>query len=134
MPTASAVVADLMEIAREVQRGVSGRVAPLSTLPKHIAPKPLVPEAERACRAFLRMTARDQPGIVGVVTSALGDQGVGVDSVIARDQPGASSGLVSVIVLTHVTTEEALQRALDRISALPEISGSPRLIRIEEEV
>jgi len=134
MPTASAVVADLMEIAREIRRGGSGPVPPLSYLPEHIAPKPVVPDAELAGRAFIRMTARDNPGILGLISTTLGDEGVGIDSVLVREQGGASSNTLSVIVWTRVARQDALQSALHRISALPEISGSPRLIRIEEEV
>ena len=134
MPTASAVVADLMEIAREIRRGGSGPVAPLSYLPEHIEPKPVVSDAELSGRAFLRMTARDNPGILGVISTTLGDEGVGIDSILAREQAGTAASTLTVIVLTRIATEEALQSALHRISALSEISGSPRLIRIEEEV
>ncbi len=134
MPTASAVVADLMEIAREIRRGGSGRVAPLSYLPEHIEAKPIMPDGEISGRAFLRMTARDHSGILGLISSALGEEGVGLESIVAREQAGLSTGLISVIALTRVATEQALRRALEQISSLSDISGSPRLIRIEEEV
>jgi len=134
MPTASAVVADLMEIAREIKRGGSGPVAPLSYLPKHIEPKPVVSDAELSGRAFLRMTARDNPGILGLISTTLGDEGVAIESILAREQAGTAASTLTVIVLTRIATEEALHSALHRISALSEISGSPRLIRIEEEV
>jgi homoserine dehydrogenase len=80
------------------------------------------------------MTARDNPGILGLISTALGDEGVGIDSILTRVQGGPSSSTISVIVWTRVATEEALRAALHRISSLPEISGSPRMIRIEEEV
>jgi homoserine dehydrogenase len=134
MPTASAVVADLIEIAREIRRGGSGRVSPLSYLPENIGPKPVVPDAELRGRAFLRLTARDEPSVPGLITAALGDEGIGLDSVNTREQAGTFAGMISVIVLTRETTEEALRRALDRISSLAEIIEAPRLIRIEEEV
>jgi homoserine dehydrogenase len=134
MPTASAVVADLMEIGREIRRGGSGPVSPLSYLPEHIGPKPVVPDAELLGRAFIRLTARDEPGVPGLITTALGDEGIALDSVIARAEAGTFAGMISVIVLTRETTEEALRRALDRISSLAEITEVPRLIRIEEEV
>jgi len=134
MPTASAVVGDLMEIAREIRRGGSGPVAPLSYRPEHITPKPIVSDADISGRAFLRMTARDSPGILGLISTALGDEGVGLESILSREQGRGSGTSITVIVLTRIATEEALQRAVQRISALSEISGSPRLIRIEEEV
>lgn len=134
MPTASAVVGDLMEIAREIQRGGSGPVAPLSYRPEYITPKPIVSDGDISGRAFLRMTARDSPGILGLISTTLGDEGVGLESILSREQGGGSGTSITVIVLTRIATEEVLQRAVQRISALSEISGSPRLIRIEEEV
>ncbi len=134
MPTASAVVADLMEIAREIDRGRSGAVSPLSYRPEHIAPKPVVSDADLRGRAFLRMTASDETGVVGRITTALGDEGVGVESIVARPEVGTARGSVSVIAMTREATEAALYRALDRIEALPELSEKPRLIRVVEEV
>ncbi len=133
MPTASAVVADLMEIAREIRRSGSGPVAPLSYLPEHISPKPFVPDVELSGRAYVRLTAKDQPGVLALITAAFGDEGVGIAQVVQRgDVSGA--GTVPVIVLTHRTNEEALSRALARIEALAEVTETPRRIRIEEDV
>jgi homoserine dehydrogenase len=134
MPTASAVVADLMEIARELRRGGSGPVPPLSYLPEHIGPKPVMPDAELLGRAFLRVTAHDDPRVLGLIASALGEEGVALDSIVAREQTGTFAGLTSVVVLTRPASEAALSLALERISSLPEITEAPRLIRIEEEV
>jgi homoserine dehydrogenase len=133
MPTASAVVADLMEIAREIQRSGAGPVAPLSYLPEHIVAKPVVPDSEVAARAYLRFSARDEPGVLGQITSALGAEGVGIASVVQREAPG-SGDAVPVIVLTHATTEAALQSAVAKIAGLEGVTETPRVIRIEEEV
>ncbi|MAG32098.1 MAG: homoserine dehydrogenase [Deltaproteobacteria bacterium] len=133
MPTASAVVADLMEIAREIKRSGRGPVAPLSYLPEHISPKPVVPDSEIRGRAYLRLTARDRTGVLSQITGVLGEEGVGIASVVQREQAG-DGGTVPVIVLTHTTTEAALRAALARIASLPDVSESPRVIRIEEEV
>jgi homoserine dehydrogenase len=133
MPTASAVVADLMEIAREIKRSGSGPVAPLSYLPEHIAPKPMVPESELSGSAYLRLRAKDQPGVLSLITAALGEEGVGIAQVVQKgDEVGA--GTVPVIVLTHRTNEASLRRAIQKIEALAEVTESARLIRIEEEV
>jgi homoserine dehydrogenase len=133
MPTASAVVADLMEIAREIRRSGSGPVAPLSYLPEHIAPKPMVPDSELSGRAYLRLRAKDQPGVLSLITGALGDEGVGIAQVVQRGDD-VGSGTVPVIVLTHRTNEAALRRAIAKIEALAEVTEAARLIRIEEEV
>jgi len=134
MPTASAVVGDLIEIAREIARGGSGPVPPLSYRPEHIAAMPVVSDDEISGRAFLRMTTRDEPTAVASVSSALGDEGIGVESIVARAGEGAAAGSTSVIVLTREASEAALARAVDRIAALSELTEKPRLIRVEEEV
>jgi len=133
MPTASAVVADLMEIAREIRRSGSGPLAPLSYLPEHIAQKPMLPDSELAGRAYLRLRVKDQPGALSLITGAFGEEGVGIAQVVQRaDHSG--SGTVPVIVLTHRTNEAALGRAIERIKALSEVTETPRRIRIEEDV
>jgi len=134
LPTASAVVADLMEIAREIARSGSGPVAPLSYLPEHIARKPFVQPEELSGRAYVRLSAVDRPGVLSQVTGVFGDEGVGIASVVQRIEEASGRGTVPVIVLTHRTSEAALQRALARLAALDEVSEPPRLIRIEEEV
>ena len=134
MPTASAVVADLMEIGREIRRGGSGPVAPLSYLPEHITQKPLVTDAEITGRAYLRLTVLDRADVVGQVTGALGDEGVGIASVVQRGQSGGSAGTASLVVLTHSASEAALRAALEKIEALSGVTEAPRVIRIEEEV
>ncbi|MEZ4330158.1 MAG: homoserine dehydrogenase [Myxococcota bacterium] len=134
MPTASAVVSDLMEIAREIERGGPGPVSPMSFLAEHIAPKPLVAESELSGRAYLRMLAKDQAGVLGRITSALGAEGVGIASVVQREQAATVGGAVPVIVLTHPASQAALSRALERLKGLGDLAGEPRIIGIEEEV
>ncbi len=73
MPTASAVVGDLVELAREVRRGSAGRVAPLSTLPEALVPKPIVPLGELFGRSYLRFTVQDRPGVLSAIAGVLGD-------------------------------------------------------------
>jgi homoserine dehydrogenase len=133
MPTASAVVADLMEIAREIRRGGSGPVAPLSYFPEHIAPKPIMPDSELSSRAYLRITVRDQSEILGQVTSLIGAQGVSIDTAMIRPQEGPPNEQASLIILTRKAKLDALDRALEAIEALPEVTETPRLVLIEEE-
>lgn len=134
MPTASAVVADLMEIAREIRRGGRGPVSPMSFLAEHIAPKPLVADEELVGRFYLRMHAKDQPGVLGRITTALGAEGVGIASVVQREQAVAAGGGVPVIVLTHRTSRAALARALERLVGLGDLLGDARVLEIEEGV
>ena len=133
MPTASAVVADLMEIAREIRRGRAGRVAPLSYLPEALRPKPLVPLGEIEARAYLRFTALDRPGVLARITRVLGDHGIGIESVIQKGR-GRAGESVPVVMLTDVAREESVRRSLSLIDALPEVTAATCLIRIEEDL
>jgi homoserine dehydrogenase len=131
LPTASAVVADLMEIAREIRRGSSGRVAPLSYLPDVLESKPLVPLGELEGRFFLHFTARDRAGVLGHLAGELGEHGIGIESVIQKGRAG-SAETVPVIVLTHPAPEASVRAALARIDALPDVKAPTRLLRIED--
>ncbi len=131
-PTASAVVADLMEIAREIRRGHAGRVAPLSFLPDHLEPLPVVPLGELEARCYLVFQAADQPGVLGHIAGALGEHGISIESVLQK-KPLRAGGAVPVLVFTHPAREAAVRRALARIDRLPEIAAATRLVRIEEE-
>jgi homoserine dehydrogenase len=133
LPTASAVVADLVEIAREIRRGAAGRVAPLSYLPEALRPVPLVSMGELFGSAYLRFTAQDRPGVLGHIAGALGEHGIGIESVIQKGR-GSSGDSVPVLVLTHPAQEAALRAALERIDALPDVTAPTRLIRIEERL
>jgi len=132
MPTASAVVADLMEIAREIRRGTAGRVAPLSYLPDALRPKPLVPLGENVARTYLRFTALDEPGVLSRIAGALGEERIGIESVIQKGR-GATSQSVPVVILTHPAPEAAVRRALERVDRMPDVTAPTLLVRIEEE-
>lgn len=133
LPTASAVVADLIELAREVRRGSAGRVAPLSTLPDELVPKPIVPLGELYGRVYLRFTAKDRPGVLSQITGLLGEHGISIESVIQKGR-GHAGESVPIVVFTHPASEAAVRLALDAIDRLPEVTAATRLIRIEEEL
>lgn len=141
MPTASAVVADLVELAREVRRGSAGRVAPLSTLPEALVPKPIVPLGELFGRSYLRFTVRDRPGVLSAIAGVLGTHGISIESVSQKGRghthpsdPQGARGSVPIVVFTHPASEAAVRTALDAIDQLPEVTARTRLIRIEEEL
>jgi homoserine dehydrogenase len=130
LPTASAVVADLIELAREVRRGSAGRVAPLSTLPERLVPKPIVPLGELFGRLYLRFTVQDRPGVLGRIAGALGDHGISIESVVQKGRD--AHGSVPIVVFTHPAQESAVRRALDVVDGLAEVTAPTRLVRIEE--
>ena len=133
MPTASAIVADLIEIAREIRRGRAGRVAPLSYMPGRIEPKPLVPLGDLVTRYYLRFTAVDRPGVLAHIAAVLGEHEIGIESVIQKGRGGVTES-VPVLVLTHSVREIAVRRALEIIDHLPDVTAPTCLIRIEQEL
>jgi len=133
LPTASAVVGDLIEIARELSRGSSRRVSPLAFLPHALTRRELVPLGELVGRAYLRFTAVDRPGVLSHITGALGEHGIGIDSVIQKGR-GHAGASVPVLMLLDPAREAALRRALEKIDRLPDVTAPTRLIRIEEDL
>ncbi len=131
LPTASAVVADLMEISREIRRGVTGRVSPLLYPCSRLVKKSIFPVSEMKAPFYLVFDAIDRPGVLGKIASVLGSVGISIKSVI---QHGAEKDSVPVVVLTHVVRESAIRNALDEIRKFPEVRGSAKMIRIDEEV
>jgi homoserine dehydrogenase len=131
LPTASAVVADLIEIAREVHRGSAGRVAPLSYLPEELGPKPLVPLGEIVGRNYLRFTAVDRPGVLARIASVLGEHQIGIESVIQKGRADAA-GTVPVLIITHRVPESAMRAALEIVDGLEDVTAPTQRIRIEE--
>ena len=122
-PTASAVVADLIDIARNRTTPVWGAAgAALSSAPS-------VPMSSHVGAYYLRLMVVDRPGVIADVTAILRDMGVSLESMLQRGRsPGEA---VPVVLVTHETKESAMRAALDRIGALPTVMEEPTLIRIE---
>jgi homoserine dehydrogenase len=121
-PTASAVVGDLIDVARGLAGPVFGvPAAALAALPK-------ADPAERRGRYYLRLTAADRPGVLAEITRALGDAGVSIESLIQRGH--AASGDALVVVVTHEAREADIQSALGRIGASDAVTAPPVLMHI----
>jgi len=123
-PTASAVVADLIDIAR-------GTVLPPFGIPAAaLEAIPTRPMDSHIGAYYLRLSVVDQAGVIADIAAAFRDEQVSVESLLQRGRnPGET---VSVVLTTHETQEAALKRALSRIEALPSVVEPPRLIRIED--
>jgi homoserine dehydrogenase len=123
-PTASAIVADLVDIARGVR-------APTFAVPAaQLEALPASPmERHRGCY-YIRLMVRDQPGVMADITAALRDEQVSLESMLQRGRdPGE---VVPVVLVTHETEEAAMARALARIARLDTVLEAPCMIRIEE--
>ncbi len=123
-PTASAVVADLIDIAR-------GRAAPVwGAGSGDLSDAPSVPMADHVGPAYLRLLVVDRPGVIADVTAILRDEGVSLGSMLQRGRkPGEA---VPVVLVTHDAPEAAIDAALARIDALDSVLEQPVRIRIEE--
>jgi len=123
-PTASAVAADLVDIA-------AGRHVPTFGLPtENLRELPGVPIERHHGAYYIRLMVVDQPGVIADVAAALRDEQVSMESMIQRGRaPGEA---VPVVLTTHVTVEAAMRRALARIEALETVLEPPRMIRIED--
>ncbi|GBQ20376.1 homoserine dehydrogenase [Acidiphilium acidophilum DSM 700] len=122
-PTASAVVADLIDLAR-------GRAAPMLGVPHEArVAAPSVPMWAHRGAYFLRLMVVDEPGVIADVTAVLRDYGISLESML---QHGRSPGdAVAVVMVTHETGEAAMTAALARLATLPAVQEPPALIRIE---
>jgi homoserine dehydrogenase len=132
MPTATAVTADLLEIARHrltVSRGGAPPLGYPSALVKAARIKPM---DDVLCEYYLRFTARDQPGVLGRIASVLGRHQISIASVIQQGRGVATT--VPVIMRTHQARERDLRRALGAISGRKLVQRRPAFIRIEEHL
>ena len=130
MPTATAVIADLLDVARD-RRGRGGpRLPPLGYPIASQRSAPLRPIGEIKSEFYLRVSARDEPGVLGRIASLLGGQGISIASVVQRER--RADGPVPIVIRTHEVRERDLRRALDRVAALPTVAGKPVAIRVEE--
>jgi len=122
-PTASAVVADLIDIAR-------GRAAPVwGVTSAQLSDSPGVPIAAHTGAYYLRLMVMDRPGVIADITAALRDSGVSLESMLQHGRaPGET---VPIVLVTHETRESAMRAALDRIERLDAVLERPSLIRIE---
>ena len=123
-PTASAVVADLIDIAR-------GTILPVFGIPAaNLTRLPNLPMGEHLCPYYLRLLVRDEPGVIADVAAALRDENISMESMIQRGRAEGEADAVPVIIMTHETQEAQIQRALARIAELTAVVEQPRLIRI----
>ena len=130
-PTASAVVADLMDVARLSTATVEQRVPYLAFQPKNVVNLPVLNIAEIKSAYYLRMRANDKPGVLAGVTKILADKHISIDAMLQKE-PAGNETEANIVILTHVTIEKNMDAAIAEIEALPAIVGSLVKIRMEE--
>ena len=129
-PTASSVVADIIDVVRTLTSDPENRVPHLAFQPGAIADMPILPISEVETAYYLRLSASDQPGVLADVTRILADLGISIEAILQKEPPPGESQL-PVILLTHKVREHDMDQAIARIEALPTIGGLVKRIRME---
>jgi len=129
-PTASSVVADLVDVTRLHTADPNHRVPHLAFQPNQLADLKVLPMEEVVTAYYLRMRAQDKPGVLAEITRILADLDISIDALIQRE-PKEGENQADVVMLTHLAKERAVNAAIERIEALPSIEGKVVRIRME---
>ena len=129
-PTASAVVADLVDLARDLAAGQSSRVPALGFAREQLRDLPVVPMAQVVTPWYLRMEAEDKPGVLSAVASLFSEQGISIEALIQK-APAEGETRVPLIVLTNRAAQGSVDAAVQAIEALDSITGEITRIRVE---
>ena len=130
-PTASAVIADLVDVARMHTADPEHRVPHLAFQPDAIVELPILPLAEVITSYYLRMRVEDKPGVLADITRVLADQQISIDAMIQRE-PDEGEEQTDIIMLTHQTRERNIDAAIARIEKLSAVKGRITRLRLEE--
>ena len=130
-PTASAVIADLVDVTRMHTADPEHRVPHLAFQPGAVEDTPILPLAEVETSYYLRLRVEDKPGVLADITRILADQQISIDAMIQRE-PAEGESQTDIIMLTHVTREGNVDAAVVKIEALPVVKKKVIRLRMEE--
>jgi len=122
----SAVVADVLAIAKNICRGVNN--VPELRLDQRVSVRPM---SELKTRYYLRLNASDRPGVLSQISKVLGDNSISISSVIQKESSLATQTAI-IVIMTYPAREKAMQKALKQLKHLPEVSEVSNFIRVEE--
>ncbi len=129
-PTASAVVADLVDVTRLHTADPHHRVPHLAFQPDQLADTPILSMDEVRTAYYLRLRAFDRPGVLADITRILADGNISIDAMVQKE-PAEGEVEVNIILLTHITVEKNINAAIARIEALDTVAGQVMRIRLE---
>jgi len=129
-PTASAVIADLVDVVRALTSDPENRVPHLAFQPHKLSRMPILPMEEVETAYYLRMQAIDRPGVLADVTRILGDAGISIEAILQKE-PAEGASHVPVIFLTQRVQEKFMNKAIKQIEKLDSIDGKVMRIRLE---
>jgi homoserine dehydrogenase len=130
MPTASAVVSDIVDIARNILSGTTRRIPPLSYQRESISRIPVLSIDDLVTHYYFRFAALDRPGVLSTISGILGKNDISIQSVHQKGRK--TNGSVPLVMLTHRAKEADVKQALAEIRNLNVVSDEPVLIRIED--
>ena len=130
-PTASSVVADLVDVVRALTVDPNNRVPHLAFRADSLSAAPILPMADIESAYYMRLAAVDQPGVLADITRILADLRISIEA-IRQSEANAGEATVPIIILTHRVREAAMNAALERIARLPGIGANIVRLRMEE--
>ena len=130
-PTASAVIADIVDVTRLATADAAHRVPHLAFQPDAMSNLPILPMSDIETGNYLRLRVEDKAGVLADVTRILADEGISIDAMLQRE-PAEGEGETDIIILTHTCLERAALAAIAKIEALPAQKGKVKRIRLEE--
>lgn len=129
-PTASAVVADLVDVVRVMTSDPENRVPHLAFQADALSSTPIADIGDIETAYYLRMDAKERPGVLADITRILGDSGISIEA-IRQQEPAEGATHVPIVILTHIVKEKAMNEAIEKIEALDSINGSVTRLRVE---
>ena len=130
LPTASAVVADLLDVTRLITADPEHRVPHLAFQPDRLSSDPVLPIEEVETSCSLRMRVLDRPGVLADITRILADSAISIEAMVQKE-PGEGESRVDIVMLTHLAREKNVNQAMARIEALSSVEGKVTRIRLE---
>ena len=130
-PTASAVVADLVDVTRMHTADPEQRVPHLAFQPDRMSDTPILAMEEVETSYYLRLRVLDRPGVLADITRILADLSISIDAMVQKE-PSEGEEQVDIIMLTHLTQEKNINAAIKRIESLPVVSSKVTRIRLEQ--
>ncbi len=131
MPTASAILSDVADIARNIRWKAPGRVALRAFQPDQIQTRLVMPMSKIVTHYYVRFAALDQPGVLATIAGIFGKFDISIKSVHQKGRK--NNGSVPIVMMTHKAKEADMQNAIQQISALSVVADKPVLIRIEDD-
>jgi homoserine dehydrogenase len=130
LPTASAVVADLVDVTRLITADPEHRVPHLAFQPDQLSDVPVLDVSEIETSYYLRMRVVDKPGVLARITRILAESRVSIEAMVQK-QPEAGESRVDIVMLTHLALEKNVDRAMRRMENLPTLVGKVTRLRLE---